>query len=283
MELRNYIEMFSQYESLSIREKIEKGRTKLFDFNYPLFDSDYKKQFETNFIRNFYMREIGFETEELFKFQLETWLQINMPYFNKLFESELFKYDPLTNMKIETKQDISKNKNETQERDTSQTTQTTGNTESTANQTGTNDSTNSKTVDETRSTDDFNRHIESDTPDSRLALTANDGEGVIQYASKITEDTENNTQNSTSDANGSSHSETSENQTATASTDVNGTASANDDLTISANETEDFVEIKVGKAGINSYPKLVSEYRDSLLRIERKIFNEMQELFMLVY
>nr|prf protein p11,lower collar [Bacillus phage phi29] len=84
MQLRTYIEMWSQGETgLSTAEKIEKGRPKLFDFNYPIFDESYRTIFETHFIRNFYMREIGFETEGLFKFHLETWLMINMPYFNK--------------------------------------------------------------------------------------------------------------------------------------------------------------------------------------------------------
>src|SRR4051794_36040800 len=101
MELRNYIEMWAQNEDLPTREIIERGRSKLFDFEYPLFDPDYKKVFETHFIRKFYMREIGFETEGLFKFQLETWLIINMPYFNKLFESEMLQYDPLSNTKLD--------------------------------------------------------------------------------------------------------------------------------------------------------------------------------------
>jgi hypothetical protein len=48
------------------------------------------------------MREIGFETEGLFKFNLETWMIINMPFFNKLFESESLTFDPLTNYKLDT-------------------------------------------------------------------------------------------------------------------------------------------------------------------------------------
>jgi hypothetical protein len=44
MQLREYIEMWSQNETLSTRDQIEKGRTNLFDFDYPIFDvSNYKK------------------------------------------------------------------------------------------------------------------------------------------------------------------------------------------------------------------------------------------------
>src|SRR5690606_30755344 len=52
------------------------------------------------FIRHFYMREIGFETEGLFKFYLETWLLVHMPYYNQLFKSELIEYDPLSNSQV---------------------------------------------------------------------------------------------------------------------------------------------------------------------------------------
>src|SRR5690606_40563614 len=56
--------------------------------------------FETYFIIHFYMREIGFETEGLFKFYLETWLLVHMPYYNQLFKSELIEYDPLSNSQV---------------------------------------------------------------------------------------------------------------------------------------------------------------------------------------
>jgi hypothetical protein len=49
------------------------------------------------------------------------------------------------------------------------------------------------------------------------------------------------------------------------------------------NEIEDFIESKIGKVGSQSYSSMMNEYRTSLLRVENKIFKEMNELFMLVY
>src|SRR5699024_10011914 len=122
MQLRSYIERFSQFdEGLSLAEKIEIGRPKLFDFDYPIFDPSYKKTFETNFIRNFYFREIGFETEEMFKMRLETWLEINMPYWNEMFESQQIKYDPLTNTRIDTEYDRLNDKDREENRKMNQT------------------------------------------------------------------------------------------------------------------------------------------------------------------
>src|SRR5690625_3792901 len=194
MQLRTYIEKFSQYEdNLSLEERIEIGREKLFDFDYPFYSENYRKQFETNFIYEFYMREIGFESEALFKMRLRNWLMKNMPYYNKLFESELFKYDPLTNtrMNVIHKKENDKEQNDLRNIDQLSNTHGTGNTQS--EQDGQVDSSQRTQTDTEQSRDrsgqsegnEFNREIQSDTPQNRLQLTT-DG-GVIEYASKITE------------------------------------------------------------------------------------------------
>jgi hypothetical protein len=236
MELREIVEMYSQdTEVMSARDRIEIGRKKLFDFEYPIFDPLYKGVFETNFIRTFYMREIGFETEGLFKFQLETWLLINMPYFNKMFQSELIDFDPLVNSKMST--NSSKNKDID----------------------GTIGKTKSVESNKALNSDNFNRRLENDTPDSRLAITTADGSGVIEYASNITEDKGNSSANSTDNV------------------DVT------DDTTSDITELETYVQTVEGKMGSQSYSKMMTEYRESLVRVENKMFKEMNQLFMLVY
>jgi len=356
MELRNYIEMFSQDEHMPTRNRIEAGRQHLFDFEYPLFDESYRNIFETHFIRNFYMREIGFETEGLFKFYLENWLIINMPYYNKLFESELLEFDPLTNVnyKIDSnKQNDSKradNKDTTgnvKSKDTMHdegtTKQTTSRSEdfdstmdktkdstsqndvttattssSTTDHTGHQDNTNSS--DSTTDQTDFHRDLTSDTPDSRLAITTNDGAGVIEYASEIKEGT-NKANNHTVTNGESTTDETSQDKTTgkmdskvdndttthasekdvftsdkeiaetvngehtnDGTKDSNTDSIGNEKLQSDINTVEDYVSSKAGKHGSASYPQLVKEYRAALLRIERTIFDEMsKELFMLVY
>lgn len=235
MQLREYIEHFSQTQNLPIKDRIEIGRTNLFDFDYPIFDTNYKKVFETHFIRHFYMREIGFETEGLFKFQLENWLIINMPYFNKMFESELIQFDPLSNTKTDT----------THTKSNSGTASSESNSESHANG--------------TKTDDDFTRNIESTTPNDRLSITSNDGEGLIEYASSIDEHNANNKQ------------------------DVVSNNTANDLSNSEMNSVEEYVSHKVGKIGVQSFSKMLTEYRGTLIRIEKELFKEMNELFMLVY
>ena len=108
MPLKAIIEQPTQNrDDLTLKQRLEVGRVNLFkDIDYPIFNENYRSEFETKFIRYFYNKEIGFETESLFKFELETWLQINMPYYNQLFESELLEYDPLTNIAMQFDQDL---------------------------------------------------------------------------------------------------------------------------------------------------------------------------------
>lgn len=284
MELREYIESFSYGQTLSIRDQIEQGRTKLFDFDYEIFDTNYKKVFETHFIRRFYMREIGYETEERFKFELETWLMINMPYFNKLFQSELLTFPVFDNTKLDS------TNHKTNDTTTTSTGQTDGTSSST--QDGTSEETSNTTDHETEhqtgsateTGNDFSRKLGSDTPDTRLTITSNNGEGVIEYASNIEEINTNNskTTSSTGDTTGDKTSD----HTASGSTHATGseTTSVTSTGNGTVNEIEDYIESKTGKLGTQTYASMLKEYRDSFLRIENDMFKEMEKrLFMLVY
>lgn len=76
-----------------IDEVISKSRSKIFDFSYPLFDQDYKATLETKILMHYYTREIGFETVALWKHFLKMRMNEIMPYYNKLYQSELLMPD----------------------------------------------------------------------------------------------------------------------------------------------------------------------------------------------
>jgi len=280
MPLSQYIEGWSQYdEGLSLNQKIEKGRPKLFDFHYPIFDEGYRKVFETHLIKNFYTREIGQETEGLFKLRLENWLNINMPYYNKLFKSELLEFDPLTNTKVETTHNRKNETDRNDKRDITQQSNTNGTTSSDTDSTGKQNVSSESTGNTTD--DNFNREINSDTPQNRLALTSNDGSGVIEYASSIQENATNNKQNTSGKSSGEET--TSQNVTDKSTSNVDSNASQNDTLRSDINEVEDYIENRYGKIGTQSYSQMVNEFRSTFLNIERDIFQAMDELFMQIY
>lgn len=89
-----------------VRNIIETARPKIFDFDYPIFDVNYKKTLETKILMHYYTREICEETYGLWKLRLMSKLNDIMPYYNQLYESELIKYNPLWNVDITTDRDI---------------------------------------------------------------------------------------------------------------------------------------------------------------------------------
>lgn len=290
MQLREYIEMWSQFYKntsqpipLTTSEKIEIGRTKLFDFDYTIFDESFKKIWETNFIRHFYMREIGFETEALFKFYLETWIDINMPYYNKLFESELLIFDPLTNTKILETIDKTNDLTRGDTKTAGLTSTTTGTNSQDINSSNTTDGTNNKDINSTITDDSFNRTLDSSTPDTRLNITTNDGIGVIEYADKIQEQNENDKRTIISSDDTTTHQLVTDIVSSDATTNATTTGSQTDNLTSSINTIEDYVKNLSGKVGAQSYSKMLTEYRETFLRVEKQMFKEMNELFMLIY
>lgn len=374
--LRSIIEQPTQHrKDLTLDQKIEVGRVVLFDFDYPMFDDRYKKVFEKNFINNFYDREIGFETEHLFKRRLQNWLNINMGYYSELMRSETLKFDPFINSEMNvthkktndeisqsdknfgettskdvtdstvtdedttktTERDTTIDTTDTTDRDSTVNTQTDGTNdvvgETSGESSGTSQTTENSETDSTSSgtteNDEFKRDLHTDTPDTRLAISTNDGQGTVGYASTIdeskstgtqttsntgnetTDTTSNTTTSDTTSTNSEQNETTSETGLSKEQTDIAETGQSIEDTDISEigtrdetidrivanlgkrdfdestdgtiNSIEDFVQHRYGKIGVQTYSKMLMEYRQTFLRIEREIFDEMNQLFMLVY
>lgn len=231
--------------------------------DYPIYDEAYRNDFETHFIRHFYMKHIGYETASLFKMELETWLIINMPYYNRLFESENIKFDPLVNTALTVKNDKQIDNTRDFESENNATTNRTVDDETTTDNSTTSDGTD----------DNFNREIFANTPNNRLNLTPNDGEGLLPYATTITENATNNANHGTMDQNGKT---------------IGNTNMKQDDVNATTNNTtsqmlEDSTYTKIGKIGVGSYSKMISEYRSTFARVEKQIFKEMTNLFLQIY
>lgn len=68
--------------------------------NYNLYENSYKPIFEEKFIKRFYFREIGVETIQRFIINLETTLNEIMPYYEHLYQTTTYKYDPILNYDV---------------------------------------------------------------------------------------------------------------------------------------------------------------------------------------
>lgn len=75
----------------------------IFDFDFPIFDEQYRLPLEIKILRHYYTREISEETYGLWKLKLEDRMNVIMPYYNKLYESELLKFDPFRDVDLTTK------------------------------------------------------------------------------------------------------------------------------------------------------------------------------------
>ena len=89
-----------------VGEVIEKARENVFNFDYPIFDENYRKVLETKILKHYYTREIGFETVGLWLLKLDTKLNEIMPYYNQLYKSEAMEFNPFYDTDITTTRDI---------------------------------------------------------------------------------------------------------------------------------------------------------------------------------
>lgn len=102
--------------TLTLGEIIEND-VNIFDFEYPFYSEERRKQFEEHFIEHFYFDEIGQETVARFKQRLKIKLNLIMPYWNKIFLADELEQRILDNYDVtETyTRDVTNNTNATNE------------------------------------------------------------------------------------------------------------------------------------------------------------------------
>lgn len=76
----------------NLKEQIESAASQIFDFDYNIYNcnhisKNFKPYFEKQFLQKYLQYEIGFETVELFKINLESKLNLILPKYNLLFET----------------------------------------------------------------------------------------------------------------------------------------------------------------------------------------------------
>lgn len=153
-----------------VDEIIANSRKKIFDFNYPIYDEEYRSVLETKILKHFYTREIGAETVGLWKLWLNTRLNEIMPYYNQRYKSTLLEFNPLLDTDITT--DKKTDSNGTNDR--------TNNGSNNSSNTG-----HSKT--DTTDNNDYWKYY-SDTPQGGVS-----GLDSMTYLTNATHDTSNNT------------------------------------------------------------------------------------------
>lgn len=262
---------------------------KIFNFTFPIFDENYRTVLEKKILKHFYTREIGEETVGLWKLRLDTKLNEIMPYYNKLYRSELLEFNPLytANLTRTKKTDYDSNRNENENiRDTSSSNRTTTNNGTVNNTTSNNgevDTTNNSKTTGTGSgtSNNTSTDLYSDTPQG--ALSGVESNTYLTNARKVTDN--GNTSSNTSNTNSSTGKvESSENGTNNTTTSDNGTDNSTGTYgrirgnTDALTSTEDYLECVSGYEGV-APSDLLLKYRDTFLNIDMMVIEELEPLF----
>lgn len=238
----------------------------IFSFDFPIFDEEYRNVLCTKILRHYYTREIGLETYGLWKLKLQTKLNEIMPYYNKLYESELYKYNPLYDIDMTTTNVGQKTGERTDVQNDDRTNTFSG------SRTSENEQTNVASNENTRNSDSQDRDMYSDTPQG--TLTGVDTNTYLTNFRKILR-----TNNTTDKGNATDVS-----QGKQTTSDQNTESSTGRNTSIGkTNNTEDYVMHVVGKSAGANYAKMIKDFRDNLLNIDMDVIRDLGELFMLLW
>ena len=265
-ELRCICETYAGCKSSAGGDKIETiiqdAIPHIFNFNYPIFDDDYRNVLETKIIKHYYTREISEETIGLWKLRLNTKLNEIMPYYNQLYKSELLEFNPFYDVDLTRDHNVQNNNNK------NDVLESTGDNVITSKGTASNDSTSNSNTTSNFEEDNTQRTLYSDTPQGSLSNV--DNETYLTNATKVIGNKTN--ESNVDDVTDSTNKTESEN--------VNSEKlKTNTKESSTMKNTEDYLEHVKGKQGTLSFSKMLLEFRETFLNIDNMILEELSSLF----
>lgn len=219
---------------------LDKCWNKVFNFDFPIFDENYRQVLCRKILKHYYTREIAHETVGRWKLALNAKLNEIMPYYNQLYKSELLEFNPFYDVDL------------TRSREGS------GTSNRTSNNTETNSGT-SKNVSSgsgTSNTDTLNRF--SDTPQNSMDTQGITDSVPLTTVTKVNED--NTTTNESTD---------------TLTRNDNKTGSGTENI----NNTDKYIETVKGKQGTENYSSLLKKFRETFLNIDMMIIEDCSDCF----
>lgn len=233
---------------------IEESIPYVFNFEFPIFDENYRPVLCKKILKHYYTREIGLETVGLWKLKLDTKLNEIMPYYNKLYMSELLDLDLTANVNLKRTKKV---ENENIQSNTYEKTL-----EGSGSLNVTDDTTNTTSGSETVERE--NQDLYSDTPQGTI-IDVEDAKYLTDV--RIVKD----------GAESESDSRTTNLHDRTEITNVNSEDSYTGNIT--ANNVEDYLEMLTGSDGRFSNAQLLEDFRKTFLNIDVMIINDLSDLF----
>lgn len=269
-----------------VNEVISLARTKIFDFEYPIFDTNYKSVLESKILKHYYTREICEETYGLWKLRLDARLNEIMPYYNQLYESEKLSFNPLQDYEIS--KEYSKDGNQsgsesstiTESEDRTSEHMLTGTDSLTKDLTDTKSLSGTYEGDKTVTNTVDNLSKFADTPQGGLTDIKN-GEYLTNAThnegntSEVADEDSKYSQSGTDTHKGTETTIRTKSNTVTDEIAKSVTDTKENELTT----TESYLEKISGKQSGNSYSHLLNEFRTTFLNIDKMVIDELRDLF----
>lgn len=246
-EVKTIIRHFAASPSSTIAQQIDKAIPQIFNFDFPIWDADYKSTLCRKILLHYFNKEIGYETFALWQLALSERLNLIMPYYVDLWNTTQLQYNPLTDVDLW----------ETLKRDATDVNNYSDSTNTTNKNTS-----NSTTSDTgTQQVDATDKVLNSDLPQANYAN--------LDYGTDLNE-SESNTKTTTT--------------AKTTGTDTTtGTGTATKQSTDNRKSNQNDVMHRAGLSGSRSYTDLILQYREAILNIDRMIIEELADLFMMIY
>lgn len=219
---------------------LDKCWNKVFNFDFPIFDENYRQVLCRKILKHYYTREIAHETVGRWKLALNAKLNEIMPYYNQLYKSELLEFNPFYDVYL------------TRSREGSGTSKRTNNNTETNSGISKNVSSGSGTS----NTDTLNRF--SDTPQNSMDTQDITDSVPLTTVTKVNED--NTTTNENTD-------------TLTRNDKKTGSGTEN------INNTDKYLETIKGKQGTENYSSLLKKFRETFLNIDMMIIEDCSDCF----
>lgn len=242
----NYAGLDESKGQVDVNEIIGQSWDKVFDFTFPIFDENYRSVLCQKILKHYYTREIAFETVGLWKLKLDTAMNEIMPYYNKLYESELLEFNPFYDADYRKEHEGSDSGSG---KDTGSTSQT-------------NNGTHTGTIGDVGKVelDESSWDVYSDTPQG--ALTNVDNNTYLTNARKVTHEA---TTDSTN--------------TRTFNEGTSDTGTGTSELNRQYNNTDEYIDHVYGKFPGKSYANLLKEFRETFLNLDMEIIEKLSDLF----
>lgn len=273
-----------------VNEILAAAAPKIFDFDFPIYDENYRLALETKILKHYYTREISEETYGLWKLRLDTTLNEIMPYYNQLYKTAILEFNPLYDVDVQrtytkvldgTESGTSSGTGKGSATGKSSDTTTTAREASSTNANSGNKSMSTEQTEESTKnhTDKY-----SDTPQGALTNVV---AGKYLTNARIIDDTESATLNKTdsethSDTTTITDKDSTKNETASENSTTSETETSNSSNK-KIDNTETYIEAVRGKQGATDYSEMIMKFRDALINIDAMIINALSPLFFTLY